>query len=96
MNPKITIRPQLEEDINSQIVPDYYQLSQGDIIDLASSWGVETYTRGFCIFNIIKYLKRYGRKGGLVDLAKAKEYLRRLYQEEEKLVKQVDTTTSTG
>lgn len=44
-------------------------------IDLIDASGM---IEGFCAGNVIKYVARYRRKGGLEDLMKAKYYLGRL------------------
>jgi hypothetical protein len=40
---------------------------------------------GFLEGNIIKYISRYKSKGGLVDLYKARHYLEKLIEVEEKV-----------
>ena len=57
------------------IVPTHYPAAgtAGDVIAAALRWNL-----GFCEGNIIKYLVRWKRKGGLEDLKKARTYLERL------------------
>lgn len=64
----------------SKTNPDYYSCENGmDVIDMIGMlFGKETQI-GFCIGNIIKYVKRYKDKNGLEDLEKARVYLDRLH-----------------
>lgn len=50
-----------------------------NIIEVAS----ETKTQAVLMFNVLKYLIRWNRKDGLIDLKKAKDYLERLINEVE-------------
>ena len=58
-----------------QVTPSHYPAAgtAGDVIAAALRWNL-----GFCEGNIIKYLVRWKRKGGLEDLKKARTYLERL------------------
>lgn len=50
-----------------------------NIIEVAS----ETKTQAVLMFNVLKYLIRWNRKDGIIDLKKAKDYLERLINEVE-------------
>lgn len=64
----------------SKINPDYYSCDDGmDVIDMIGMLFGREIQIGFCIGNIIKYVKRYKDKNGLEDLEKARVYLDRLY-----------------
>lgn len=66
-------------------IPDYYKLKPkyvADVIDYVESIGD---MRGFCRGNIIKYVVRAGKKAStLEDLYKAREYINRWIDSEEK------------
>ena len=51
-----------------------------NIIEVAS----ETKVQAALMFNVLKYLIRWNRKDGLIDLKKAKDYLERLIEEVER------------
>lgn len=72
---RIHMRPiNPEEEDNPNLLPAHYPDSRhGDVISLALNGDI-----GFCEGNIIKYVTRWRKKGGLEDLYKAKTYLDRL------------------
>ena len=45
---------------------------------------------GFCQGNIIKYILRYKRKNGVLDLEKCRDYLNELIETEKKIAKEGD------
>ena len=60
--------------------PDHYNKGI-ETIDYIESWNMN-----FAQGNVVKYVSRYAMKGGLEDLRKAKWYLDRLIELEEKNV----------
>ena len=60
--------------------PDHYNKGI-ETIDYIESWEMD-FNQG----NVIKYVSRYSMKGGLEDLKKAKWYLERMIDQEEKNV----------
>jgi hypothetical protein len=60
--------------------PDHYNKGI-ETIDYIESWKMD-FNQG----NVIKYVSRYAMKGGLEDLKKARWYLNRLIELEEKNV----------
>jgi len=69
----------MKEKINH---PDYYNAAALETIDAIEGLGCEP---GFSIGSVIKYITRYQHKGSpLTDLRKAKWYIDRLIQYEEK------------
>lgn len=58
--------------------PRHYK-SDNDVINFCLDNNV-----GFCEGNIIKYVRRWKEKNGIEDLLKAKEYIERLIQNENK------------
>ena len=63
----------MKEQINN---PDYYWLNGGlEAIEIIDALGL---TRGFCLWNVIKYIIRAGKKSGedeAATIAKANWYL---------------------
>lgn len=55
------------------IHPNHYKRFAIDPIEYCLKNGI-----GFCAGNVIKYVSRFDMKGGLEDLDKAEEYLRRM------------------
>ena len=53
--------------------PEHYASLSPEPLDVIEAWGL-----GFHEGNVLKYLARWRRKGGVQDLRKAAEYLRRL------------------
>lgn len=69
----IPVSPEEEAPIPA-ILPSHYPPSRhGDVISLCLNGDI-----GFCEGNVIKYVTRWRKKGGLEDLLKAKQYLDRL------------------
>lgn len=64
----------------SRTKPDYYSCDEGkDIIDMIGLMFGEEYMIGFCLGNVMKYIKRYKDKNGVEDLEKAQVYLDRVH-----------------
>lgn len=55
--------------------PDYYANKQIEVIDYIKDTLTEEEYIGFCIGNVIKYISRWRKKGGVNDLKKALYYL---------------------
>lgn len=70
----------MTDKINNYNHPQRYTGEDGkDLIDRFEEGLIpEEQTRGFLKGNVLKYLVRYEDKGGMDDLIKANEYLRRL------------------
>ena len=65
-----------EEKINH---PSHYQSGDGiEVIDIIESFGLD-YHEG----NIVKYILRWRKKGGMEDLSKCRWYLNRLIERQE-------------
>lgn len=62
----------MSEKINH---PEHYQSDSMEVIEI-----IDAYQLNFYEGNIIKYLLRYNKKGGINDLKKAKWYLDRLIE----------------
>jgi Protein of unknwon function (DUF3310). len=69
---------------DDSIHPDYYHRGGIDVIKFAELHFPREQVKGFHRINILKYVTRYDRKGGVEDLRKAEEYLRRLIEMEER------------
>lgn len=68
--------------------PDYYKTGSGggDLISqMQHGLMTSDETRGFLKGNVFKYITRYRRKGGTIDLMKAREYIDRLIQLEKSI-----------
>ena len=50
--------------------PAHYTQSAVEPIDAIEAWGL-----GYHLGNVVKYVARYPRKGGVDDLRKARQYL---------------------
>jgi hypothetical protein len=61
-----------------QVDGDHYRQLGVQPWDAIRDWGL-----GFLDGNVVKYIARYRRKHGLVDLHKARHYLQKLIEEEE-------------
>jgi len=58
--------------------PKHYADTKIETIDyIEDKLSLEAY-EGYCVGNILKYLSRYKKKGGLTDLKKAHWYLNKL------------------
>lgn len=62
------------------IRPKYYDM-EIDVIDFCQQNDI-----GFCAGNVIKYIVRYRKKGGIDDLEKARDYIDRMIAHEKELV----------
>ena len=67
------------ERADGKINPPYYRKSI-EVTDF-----IIEYEMGFLEGNIVKYIARYKSKNGLEDLKKAKWYLEKLIEKEEKI-----------
>src|SRR3990167_10057009 len=65
--------------MNSVNHPAHYNVNGVEVIDV-----VEAYGLGFHLGNVVKYVLRAERKGGLEDLRKAQWYLNRIVAEMER------------
>ena len=64
---------------NDPLHPGHYPfVGSEDPIDVCLKWGI-----GFCEGNVIKYVVRWKKKGGIEDLKKARIYLDRLIEHHE-------------
>ena len=66
-------------EITKDVHPQHYQ-GEVEPIDLIISCG---YGPDYCAGNVIKYVARYHKKGGIYDLKKAQQYLEWLIELEE-------------
>ena len=57
--------------------------------DAITSWGL-----GYLDGNVVKYMARWRKKGGLNDLKKAQHYLEKLIENEEASINKVELTKS--
>ena len=71
--PPPPVGPQDRQKDNDPIKPHHYTRFVIDPIEYCNKNGI-----GFCAGNVIKYVSRYDAKGGIEDLNKAEEYLRRM------------------
>ena len=63
--------------------PDYYQINGKDTMETIISIVKNNYLsveESILLFNILKYLVRFGNKNGESDLMKVKDYLERLME----------------
>jgi hypothetical protein len=72
----IESQPQVKETVNH---PAHYNAGSIEVIDAIEAWQL-----GFCDGNVVKYVARFRHKNGVEDLKKARWYLDRLIQQEEK------------
>lgn len=76
----------------TKLRPDYYKGKNGkDLFDMFEEEFPREYTTGFYVLNLVKYVRRYKDKNGVEDLKKARTYLDRLIEFEEKPVKREET-----
>jgi hypothetical protein len=68
--------------MTNAIKPAHYQNGKIDVIESLWLSMSEEQFRGFMTGNVIKYVMRYPRKGGIEDLEKAREYIDRLIENE--------------
>lgn len=64
----------------TQIRPDYYTKLPPEAIEVIEGWNLD-----FKLGNVIKYIRRFKEKGGIVDLQKAQWYLNRFIEQEGKI-----------
>lgn len=64
--------------------PEHYLRNGIDVIDFAKLQFSSDELKGFYRINILKYVTRYDRKGGIADLEKAEVYLNKLKELESK------------
>lgn len=67
-----------------KIQPDYYHKGGIDVIGFMETKVSKDEMRGFFRGNVLKYVTRFHEKNGVDDLNKAKYYLERLIELEEK------------
>lgn len=73
-----------KEKLN-KLRPDYYKGKNGkDLFDMFEEEFPREWTTGFYVLNLVKYVRRYKGKNGIEDLKKARTYLDRLIEFEEK------------
>lgn len=64
--------------------PSHYTYGSVEVIDyIKQTLGKEGF-KGYCLGNVIKYISRAEHKNGLEDYKKAKWYLDKMIEEEEK------------
>ena len=69
----------------SKLRPDYYKGENGkDLFDMFEEEFPKEWTIGFYVLNLVKYARRYKGKNGIEDLKKARTYLDRLIEFEDK------------
>lgn len=69
----------------TKLRPDYYKGKNGkDLFDMFEEEFPREWATGFYVLNLVKYVRRYKGKNGVEDLEKAKTYIDRLIQFEEK------------
>lgn len=69
----------------NKLRPDYYKGKNGkDLFDMFEEEFPREWTTGFYVLNLVKYVRRYKDKNGIEDLKKARTYLDRLIEFEEK------------
>lgn len=64
--------------------PHHYTQGTYEPLKVMEAWSTPEEYRGFLKINVLKYINRYQKKHGLLDLAKAKDYLEKLIAYEEK------------
>lgn len=68
--------------------PSHYMGSGGiQAMDVMKAFMPPERYAGFCQGNIIKYILRYKRKNGVLDLEKCRDYLDELIETEKKIAK---------
>ena len=81
---KEILRERRKEKLN-KLRPDYYKGKNGkDLFDMFEEEFPREWTTGFYVLNLVKYVRRYKGKNGIEDLKKARTYLDRLIEFEEK------------
>lgn len=64
--------------------PHHYTQGTYEPLNVMEAWSTPGEYRGFLKLTVLKYINRYQKKHGLLDLAKAKDYLEKLIAYEEK------------
>ena len=87
----MTNKKQLENNLNiknsDKYRPDYYKGKNGkDLFDVFEEEFPKEWTTGFYVLNLVKYVRRYKGKNGIEDLKKARTYLDRLIEFEDKTI----------
>lgn len=72
--------------------PRHYTYGQFEVIDVIEDTLSAEAFQGYCEGNILKYIMRHRRKGGLEDLLKARWYLNRMIERWPNLEKQAEQT----
>jgi len=62
--------------------PCHYADTKIEVIDYIEDKLTKEEYRGYLTGNVIKYISRYRKKGGCIDLEKAKWYLEKLIKQE--------------
>ena len=63
--------------------PKHYITGGIEAIDVIEAWTADLNgIQAFCLGNVLKYISRWQKKGGVTDLQKAKEYLDRVIANE--------------
>lgn len=61
--------------------PNHYQSESGiEVLDVITAFGSDSEITGYYKGNILKYVLRYDKKGGIEDLRKAEFYLKKLIE----------------
>lgn len=77
----VALRKDIDEQENHPEHPEHYQGDGIECIDAIKAAMTPEEFRGFLRGNVMKYVWRYDRKGGVNDLYKASDYLCRLIDE---------------
>lgn len=83
---ELNVKRVLTEETTQLNNPSHYQINGKDSMDTILEIvkeNVSSTEEAVYLFNTLKYLVRYGRKDGIKDLLKAKDYLNRLIEEVE-------------
>ena len=80
--------------MNDSLRPDYYKGTDGKDLFARFESGLLTkeQVQGFYVGNVMKYITRYQGKNGIEDLKKARTYLDRLIEFEDKPVIHEETS----
>lgn len=81
---KSSIPPKKAND--TQVGGTHYKLLKYETWDVIASWGL-----GYLDGNAVKYISRWRNKNGIEDLKKARHYLDKLIEEEEKKSSEPDS-----
>lgn len=76
----------------TKLRPDYYKGKNGkELFDMFEEEFPKEWTTGFYVLNLVKYVRRYKGKNGIEDLKKARTYLDRLIEFEDKSITHEET-----